>query len=343
MSLRLLILGGTGFLGAELTRQARERGWTITLFNRGSTNRGLFPEIEQRQGDRVAGNLASLESGNWDACIDTCGYVPRVVRQSCDLLAGRIDHYQFVSSISVYADPSQPGMDEEAAVGLLDDPDIETIDGTTYGPLKALCEDVTRRAFGDRALIVRPGLIVGPTDRSDRFTYWPVRLAEGGDVLIPDALDQPVQVIDVRDLSEFMLDLAERRSTGVFNATGPETPLSFAQVLEACPNGGSRLYAVPPEYLDEQSVNPWTDLPLWLPEDGWGMSSIDVRRAVAAGLRFRPLSETAEATLAWWKGLDPPREPRTGLARSREREVLEEAQRRGIARLVAENVAKMKG
>lgn len=334
MSLRLLILGGTGFLGGELTRQALKRGWQVALFNRGTTNPGLFPEAERLHGDRVAGEVSALESNTWDACIDTCGYVPRVVRQSCEVLASRVGHYQFVSSISVYADPSISGMDEEAQVGQIADPSIETIDGETYGPLKALCEDACRTVFGYRAIIVRPGLIVGPNDRSDRFTYWPLRFSEGGDVLVPDALDQPVQIIDVRDLAAFMLDLTEQRHTGTFNATGPAQPFTFGEVLLACPSNGARLLAVPPSFLEEQGVQPWSDLPLWLPADGLGMSMIDVGRAVAAGLRFRDLSDTVAATLEWWRNLHPPREPRAGMTREREQAVLAEAMRRGFVRAI---------
>ncbi|HRI43351.1 MAG TPA: hypothetical protein PLL78_05665 [Fimbriimonadaceae bacterium] len=332
MSLRLLILGGTGFLGGELTKQALDRGWRVTLFNRGTTSPGSYPEARRLQGDRLAGEVSALEADTWDACIDTCGYVPRVVRQACELLAPRVGHYQFVSSISVYADPSMKGMDEGAPVAQIAVSTIETIDGETYGPLKALCEEECRAAFGDRASIVRPGLIVGPNDRTDRFTYWPLRISEGGDVLVPDELDQPVQVIDVRDLAAFMLDLTEQRHTGTLNATGPAQPLTFEAILMASYSPGARLLAVPPSFLEEQGVQPWSDLPLWLPPDGLGMSMIDVRRAVVAGLRFHDLSDTVAATLKWWRSLDPPREPRAGMTRERGQAVLGEAMRRGLVR-----------
>jgi len=243
-----------------------------------------------------------------------------------------VGHYQFVSSISVYADPSMKGMDEGAPVAQIAVSTIETIDGETYGPLKALCEEECRAAFGDRASIVRPGLIVGPNDRTDRFTYWPLRISEGGDVLVPDELDQPVQVIDVRDLAAFMLDLTEQRHTGTLNATGPAQPLTFEAILMASYSPGARLLAVPPSFLEEQGVQPWSDLPLWLPPDGLGMSMIDVRRAVVAGLRFHDLSDPVPATLKWWRSLDPPREPRAGMTRERGQAVLGEAMRRGLVR-----------
>jgi 2'-hydroxyisoflavone reductase len=334
MSLRLLVLGGTGFLSGEVTRQGLERGWEVTLFNRGATNPDRFPEAFRLRGDRLAGELSALETGTWDVCIDACGYVPRVVRQSCEVLAPRVGHYQFVSSISVYGDASIEGMDEQARVGRLADPTVESIDGETYGPLKALCEEACRSVFGSRATILRPGLIVGPGDPTDRFTYWPVRCSRGGDVVVPDALEQPVQIIDVRDLAAFMLDLAEKPAASTYNATGPASPMTLRTVLEACPLGSARLWAVSPSFLTENGVAPWRDLPLWLPDDSLGMATIDTRRAIAAGLRFRDVGETVATTLDWWRALDPPRELKTEIAPEREEQLLREAQRRRAARLV---------
>lgn len=319
--MHLLILGGTVFLGRHLAQQALDRGWDVTLFNRGQSNPDLFPQANNLVGDRLAGDLAALESGEWDVCIDTCGYVPRVVRQSSELLRNRVGHYQFVSTISVFADFATVGLNEDSPVGTLEDETTETITGETYGPLKALCEQAVREVWGEFGLIVRPGLIIGPDDKTDRFTYWPVRMATEDKVLVPDSPKQPVQMIDVRDLCAFMLDLTERRATGTYNATGPNTPWTFGDVLQRVHSAtASRAQLIPAstQFLIESEVSPWSDLPLWLGEEGWGTCQIDVSRALAAGLKLRSLEETARDTLAWWNALMPVRDLRAGLTRERE-------------------------
>lgn len=319
--MHLLILGGTVFLGRHLTQQALDRGWDVTLFNRGQSNPGLFPKAKNLVGDRLAGDLAALESGEWDVCIDTCGYVPRVVRQSSELLRGRVGHYQFVSTISVYGDFATGGLNEDSPVGSIEDETTETITGETYGPLKVLCEQAVREVWGDAGLIVRPGLIVGPDDRTDRFTYWPVRMATEDKVLVPDSPNQPAQMIDVRDLCTFMLDLTERRANGTFNATGPNAPWTLGDVLQrvhSATDSKAQLVPASAQFLIENEVSPWSDLPLWLGEDGWGTCQIDVSRALAAGLKLRSLEETARDTLAWWKAISPARELKAGLTRERE-------------------------
>jgi 2'-hydroxyisoflavone reductase len=318
---RVLVLGGTQFLGRAVVDAALARGDEVTLFTRGRTRPGLFPDAHQRIGDRD-GDLAALEVGEWDLVIDTSGYVPRVVRASAELLEPRLGRYVFVSSVSVYADLSEPGVGEGAPVARLER-ETEDHRGEAYGPLKALCEEAVRAVYGKRATIVRPGLIVGPWDPTGRFTYWPVRIAEGGEVLAPEPREAPVQVIDVRDLAEWMLQLDE---AGTFNAVGPELPLTMEQVLEACRTvvgEGARLVWAPQEWLVEQGVEEWMELPLWLSSPEYrGLTSVDGSRAVGAGLRFRPLAATVADTLAWAGSGEAPLDPPAGLDRKRERELL---------------------
>jgi 2'-hydroxyisoflavone reductase len=319
--MRLLVLGGTQFLGRHVVEIALARGHEVTIFNRGQTRPELFPGVDRLTGDRD-GDLGSLESGTWDAVVDTSGYVPRIVRRSAELLEPRVGRYLFVSSISVYADVSQPGVDEDAPVAELEE-ETEQHRGPAYGALKALSEQVVEEVYGDRATIVRPGLIVGPWDPTGRFTYWPARIAAGGDVLAPEPRDTAVQVIDARDLAEFLVRLLEDDRPGVFNATGPEQPLTLEQVLTACP-GDARLVWAPADWLVEQGVQPWMELPLWLAGDPEyeGHGRIDVSRALAAGLRFRPLAATIADTLEWHRGGEAPIDPPAGMERERERELL---------------------
>ncbi len=324
--MRVLVLGGTQFLGRHVVEAALARGHELTLFNRGQTRVELFPGVERRVGDRD-GDLAALEEGAWDAVVDTSGYVPRVVGASAQLLAPRVGRYLFVSSISVYADVSQPGVGEEAPVAALEE-ETEEWRGPAYGALKAQSEQAVQAAFGDRATIVRPGLIVGPWDPTGRFTYWPVRVAGGGDVLAPAPRDSPVQVIDARDLADFILRLLEENVPGIFNATGPEHALTMEQVLEACravPDTDARFVWAPADWLAEQGVQPWIELPLWLGDDpeSAGFHRIDVSRARAAGLSFRPLAETIADTLDWHRGGEAPIDPPAGIDRGREQELLE--------------------
>lgn len=323
--MHLLILGGTVFLGRHLTQQALDRGWQVTLFNRGQSNPNLFPEAKHLVGDRLENDLEALKSGEWDACIDTCGYVPRVIRQAGEILHSRVKHYQFVSTISVYSDFTATKLREESALGTIEDLGTETVTGETYGPLKVLCEQETSAGWGDHALIVRPGLIVGPDDKTDRFTYWPVRMSTESRVLVPGTPTQPVQMIDVRDLATFMLDMTEKHASGIYNATGPQVPWNLGEVLSTVRESvGSEAELVPasPEFLVEQQVSPWSDLPLWLPEDSWGTCRVDVSKAVGAGLTLRPLSETTRDTLAWWQAIAPARDLKAGLSRERELELL---------------------
>ncbi len=327
-SLRILILGGTGFIGPHQVEYALRRGHQLTLFNRGRTNPELFPQVEQLRGDRN-NDLESLEGRRWDAVIDNSASLPRWVRQSAELLKDAADLYLFVSSLSVYSDNSIVGIDESGAVGTLDDPATEEITGQTFGPLKALCEREAERAFPGRALVVRPGLIVGPGDRSDRFTYWPVRINRGGEVLAPGSPSDPVQFIDARDLAHWMIRLVERRENGVFNASGPKAPLSMAEMLygiRAVTSAEVSFTWVEADFLGERDVRPWSDMPVWVPpRDGMeGFARVDCGKAFARGLSFRPLADTARDTLDWFGALPAERREnlRAGLPSQREAEVL---------------------
>jgi 2'-hydroxyisoflavone reductase len=324
---RILILGGTSFLGPALVEAARARGDVVTLFNRGKTNPGRFTDVEQLHGDRD-GKLEALSGRKWDVVIDTSGYLPRIVRMSAELLAPSVERYVFVSSISAYDEAIPPGSDENAKIALLSDPATEDI-RANYGALKAACERAAEAAMPGRVLVVRPGLIVGPGDPTDRFTYWPVRLSEGGEDLAPGTGDDPIQVVDVRDLGNWMVDMAGRRATGTFNAVGPAARTSMRAMLEACqPASGpaAPLTWVPWPFLEKEKVEPWGDMPVWIPAGGpeSGMSQVAIARAVATGLRFRPLGETARDTLSWWNGLPPERRAKlkAGLSREREKQVL---------------------
>lgn len=325
--MRLLVLGGTVFLGRHVVAAALARGHEVTLFNRGRHNPELFPAVEKLRGDR-AGDLAALRGRRWDAVVDTSGELPQVVRSSAELLADAVERYAFASSISVYADLSRPGVDERAPVGRLEDETVEEVTGATYGPLKARCEEAVERALPGRALVIRPGLIVGPHDPTERFTYWPRRVARGGAVLAPGRPERGVQLIDVRDLAEWIVRAVEERLAGRFNATGPAEPLPMAALLDACrrvSGSDARFVWVDERFLLARGVAPWTELPLWVPEtpDRAGFLAVDCRRAIAAGLTFRPVDETVRATLAWDRERAPGSvPPGVGLAPEREEELL---------------------
>jgi 2'-hydroxyisoflavone reductase len=323
--LKLLILGGTGFLGPHIVEAAQKRGHTMTLFNRGKTHPGLFPDLEKLHGDRD-GNLKALEGRQWDAVIDTSGYVPRIVKLSADLLKDAVKQYVFISTISVYPEDVKAGSDETAPVGKIPDETTEQVSGTSYGPLKALCEQAAEKSMPGRATTIRPGLIVGPGDETDRFTYWPVRIAKGGEVLAPGSGEDPVQFIDVRDLAAFTITAIEKKRMGVYNATGPAETLTMMDFLEDCKSsigGDVELTWVPTEFLQTQRVQPWSDMPVWVPVSAGHMSEISVKKAVGAGLTYRPIAETVKDTLAWWQNEPKARQNlKTGLPAKREQDVL---------------------
>jgi 2'-hydroxyisoflavone reductase len=335
--LRLLILGGTGFTGPHQVRYALSRGHHVTLFNRGRRPQDWPGAVEELTGDRDKGELKALEGREWDVCIDNPTTLPFWVRDAGRVLAGKIKHFVFISTLSVYADTSRPGMDETTPTAVYSGPDAmrETMaavqaDMRLYGPLKALCEREAETWFPGITTVLRPTLIVGPGDETDRFTYWPVRIARGGDVLVPseDGRD-PYQVIDARDLAEWTVRLAEQRTFGVFNAAGPAIERSFAHLaseVKAGVGGDARFTYLPTSFLTAQKVAPWRDLPAWVPGEGdtAGFARMSTARAQAAGLTYRPLRQTAADTLAWYQGLPEPRRSklRSGLSAQRETEVL---------------------
>lgn len=322
--MKLLILGGTRFVGRHLVEEALAQGHAVTLFNRGRNNPTLFPEVEKLRGDRD-GNLTALEGRKWDAVIDTCGYVPRLVRDSAQLLADAVAHYTFISTISVYQTKGTVEIDEMCEVGSLEDETVEEITGETYGPLKVLCEEAAEAAMPGRVLIVRPGLIVGPHDPTDRFTYWPVRLAEGGEVLAPSDREQPVEFIDVRDLAKWTISMVETQATGVYNATGPDYPFTMQDFLLECKEttqSDAQLRWSSEEFLFEHQVAPFTDLPLWLPKESTSFMMINIQKALNAGLSFRPFADTIRDTLAWYATRPVELVLKAGLTREREKRLL---------------------
>lgn len=314
--MKLLVFGGTKFLGRGVVEAALERGHEVTLFNRGQTNPDLYPEVEKLQGD-LKEDISALEGRSWDAAVDLDPtQLPRHTRRRAE--AVDVGHYVFVSTISVYSDTAKP-IDESSPLFEPPDPEPEEFDPEQYGGLKVGSERVLEEVYGERAAIARAGLIVGPHDPTDRFTYWPRRLADGGAVLAPGDPAQPVQIIDARDLGAFLVHLAETRTGGVFNATGPAEPLTLGETLARI-GGDADLVWMDDQALLDAGVGPWMELPLWLPgEEYAGMLRADISRALAAGLTFRPLEETARDTLAWSREAG---EQRPTLTREREGEIL---------------------
>jgi 2'-hydroxyisoflavone reductase len=326
--LRILILGGTGFIGPHQVRYALERGHEVTLFNRGRTNPHLFPEVERLRGDRD-NDLEALKGREWDAVIDNSARLPRWVRDSAGLLKDAAGQYLFISTLSVYQGYPEPGMDETAPVRELDDPTVEDVSGRTYGGLKVLCEREAEKAFPGRTTVLRPGLIVGPGDTTDRWTYWPVRIDRGGEVMAPGDPTFLVRYIDARDVSEWCIRLVEQNVSGVYNTVGPRSHLSMAEMLygiRAAVSNEISFTWVSAEFLAEHEVRAWSHMPAWLPplESNRGYGSISRDRAIEKGLTFRPLAVTAAETLEWWEALPDERRsnPRAGLPAEREKEML---------------------
>lgn len=325
---RILILGGTGFLGPKTIDVALARGHHVTIFNRGKREKllPLTAEVEHLYGNRdpelpaddergpdgkllhpnaSPRGLEQLAGKRWDVVIDNSGYYPRMVGASAQLLAPNVGQYIFISSISAYATNPASGGDETTAVATIADPKVETMGASfeNYGALKALCEQAVEAALPGRATIVRPGFIVGPGDPTDRFTYWPVRIARGGEVLVPGGAEDPLQIIDVRDLAEWLVTLAERGTPGTFNATGPERPARWGQVVDSCAaaaKSSAALTWVPASWLSANGGD--GVFPIWAPAEGEtaGFHRWSNERAKAAGLTFRPVAETIEALLAWY-------------------------------------------
>lgn len=322
--MRLLIMGGTVFLGRHIVDAAVARGHTVTIFHRGEHMATLPAGVAEILGDRT-GDLHELQGQHWDAALDTSGYIPRIVRQAVETLRATVSHYTFISTISVFGENPPANADETTPVATLVDPTVEDVTGETYGALKALCEQVVQTVYAGHELIIRPGLIVGPYDKTDRFTYWPHRLAQGGTVLAPGDPAGPVQFIDARDLAEWTLRMVEQGATGVFNATGPAAALTMGAFLEAARatiNPTIELEWVDEAFLLAQGVGPWMEVPLWLPAADTGIAVASITKALHAGLTFRPLATTLQDTLAWdaTRPLDTPRQ--AGLAPEREQAVL---------------------
>jgi len=323
--MRLLVLGGTKFLGRATVEAALARGHEVTLFNRGRTSPDLFPEAEKLHGDREH-DLSALEGREWDAVVDPSGYVPSIVRSSAEQLAGSTGFYLFVSSVSVYSDRSKSPAEGDALKQLGDMPADRLLeDYSNYGALKALSEEAVAAAFPGTHANVRPGLIVGPYDPTGRFTYWPHRVARGGDVAAPAPPDERVQFVDVRDLADWMVGLCERRENGSFNAVGEG--VSWADLLEACrevSHSDARFVWIDGRFLLDQDIEQWMGLPMWIEDDSdKGLHRVDVSRALQAGLTFRQLEQTIEATLELAEPTDA-----AGLSPEREAQLLEAWERR---------------
>jgi 2'-hydroxyisoflavone reductase len=313
---RLLVLGGTRFVGRAIVEAALAGGHEMTIFNRGVTNPDLFPEVERIRGDRTR-DLSPLAGRHWDAVVDVAGYFPRVVEASVAALRHFVGRYVFISSVSVYADQSVP-QSEDAPLAVPADPEDTSTE--SYGARKAACERVVEQAFGERATVVRPGLIVGPHDSTNRFSYWPKRIARGGRVLAPGAPDDPLQFIDVRDLGNFVLRLVEDDRAGTFNATG--RIIAFAELLNECQRltgADAEFVWIPTDVLLAAGLDPWMGVPLWIAAPGWEAANrVPIERALAAGLTFRPLAETVRAAL----DDDTPLQLEIGLDPEREAELL---------------------
>jgi 2'-hydroxyisoflavone reductase len=330
--LRILILGGTAFLGPAEVEYALARGHTVTLFNRGRTNPHLFPEVEKLQGDRAVPDYSALDGREWDAVIDNSANVASWVQDATTVLKDRVGRYLFVSSISAHTDNSIIGQTEDGPVFTREDYDEVIASGAgmneAFGPNKAQAERDTFAAFEDRGIVVRPGLIVGPGDRSHRFTYWPVRIDRGGEVLAPGDGTDFAQIVDVRDLGSFLVKLVENEATGTFLATGPEAPLTLAGMLygiRAITSAKVSFTWIDADFLRANEVGGWMEMPVWVypSEETRGFSAYDCSKAIAAGLSFRPLADTARDTLEWWKALPEDQQAmRTGIDPEKEARIL---------------------
>lgn len=326
--LRILVLGGTGFIGPHMVREMLRRGHAVSLFNRGRTNSDLFPDLELYVGDRNNG-LQSLEGGDWDVVVDNSGYVPRHVADSARLLAPVVSHYLFVSTISVYGDFSAP-IDEDSPLATMPDETVEEVTGETYGPMKALCEKRVLEAMGEeRTTILRPTYICGPGDRTDRYTYWPVRTMRGGDMLWPGEPTDPIQIIDVRDLAIFTVDCLEQSITGTYNTVTPAGSFTMGELRDDClavTAVDMNPVWVSDEFIAEHDARARGGLPIWEPPEGefGALLSVDGSRAAAAGLHNRPTRETARDTIEWWQTLPAERQAdlKSGLSAAREAELL---------------------
>lgn len=332
-SLRILILGGTGFIGPHFVRVLSEAGHKISLFNRGKRDPSVHPGIEQLLGDRN-GPVDSLKGHDWDVVIDNSGYLPKQVRLAAEVLKGHIQHYVFISSISAYADFKTPGMDEDAKLATVEDPNTTTIDDKTYGGLKVLCEQAVTEIYGKNSTIIRPTYIAGPGDHTDRFTYWPWRVAKGGEMLVPGTPNDPFQFIDVRDLTDFVKLCVEKRIPGTYNACNTPKSVTMGSLLDTSKKvtGANTTFTwATPKFLEENAIigekAEGNYLPIWSPSDGddAGSQLVSNARAVKKGMKFRALDVTIRDTLAWANARPPEKNDklRAGLTPEQEKGLLE--------------------
>ena len=334
--MKLLIIGGTRFLGRHLVTAALARDHEVTLFNRG--NYSTQSKVETIEGDRHT-ELHKLKGRRWDAVVDTCGHLPRAVRAAAEALSDSVNRYVFISSQNAYADVSVPDIAEDYPLGTLTEEQLNQANGidtkgqpsygSLYGGLKALCELAVEDVMPKRVLVLRPGLIVGPYDYSDRFTYWVVRVASGGEVLAPGRPERFVQFIDVRDLAEWTVKMIERSAAGAYNTHGLPKSLTMQGLLDECKKvsqSDARFTWASEEFLLEQQVAAWSEMPLWLPEDAAphlrGFMFISPRKAIADGLKFRPVSDTIRDTLTWYQTQGPNEPLKAGLNSDKERALL---------------------
>ena len=334
--MRILILGGTGFYGPHLVEALLAAKHEVTLFNRNQRNPHLFPNLEKLKGDRdpdKGEGIKSLEGRTFDACVDSSGHYPRHVRATAEMLSKNgLKHYVFISSIGVHPMEvfNKLGLDESAPVSTIPDPAVETMgeNQQNYGALKALCEQAAERAMPGKVTVIRPGLISGPGDWSDRFAYWPLRMDRGGEVLAPNCPDAPVQYIDVRDLADWTVRMVEQPRPGTYNATGPRHTLTWRAFLYGClgaTTSDARITWADERFLEGQGVVPWQELTLWVPSygDNWAFLGVSIERAVRAGLTHRPLAVTAIDTINWFTRERPKDRPqRAGLKPEKEQQVL---------------------
>ena len=336
--MKLLILGGTRFLGRHLLAAAQARGHEVTLFNRGNYLSEDFGAVESIRGDRHS-ELDNLRGRRWDAVVDTSGHLPRAVRAAADVLTDNVDRYVFISTQNAYRDVSIPDIDESYPLATLTTEQLDRANAIDtsgqpsyaelYGGLKALCEQAVEEAMPNRVLILRPGLIVGPFDYTDRFTYWPVRIARGGEVLAPGRTNRFIQLIDARDQAEWTISMIERKATGVYNTHGVPHKLTMQRLLDECKSvsqSDAKLTWVTEDFLLRENVAAWSELPLWLPEEAAphlkGFMFISPEKGIAAGLTFRSLSETIRDTLTWYQTTRSDNALKAGLDRDKERGLL---------------------
>ncbi len=325
--MKILVIGGARFLGRNLVEIAAKQNHEITLFNRGKTNPDVFPDLECIRGDRDS-DINLLGGRKWDVVVDTCGYVPKTVEISVRFLAEAVDQYVFISSIDAYCDYTITGISEDSPLATMKDEAVELINsvkqvnGENYGPLKVLCEKVAEKLMPGRVLVLRCGLIVGPHDPTDRFTYWPVRMSQEDEILAPSPPYVQVQFVDARDLAEFILLAAQNEQNGIFNTTGPAYKLTMEKFLQECldvTKAKSNITWLSEEFILKNKI----DLPVWVPSEYHGINEVNCQKAISAGLVFRPLSETIKDTLVWYKTQPKDHKLRSGIAQERERELLD--------------------